>query len=54
MRTLTAALILAPAAALAHEGPAGHAHPHGLEGLALVAVAAVAVAVIWAVRRARR
>jgi MYXO-CTERM domain-containing protein len=50
--TLTAAAAaLAPAAALAHGGPEGHGHPHGLEILAL---GAIAVAAIWAVRRARR
>ena len=44
--------LLAPTAAAAHEGPAGHAHPHGLEGVAL-AVAAVAV-IGWLVWKATR
>ncbi len=48
---LALAAILAPAAAFAHAGPAGHAHPHGIEVLALGAVAAAA---IWAARRALR
>ncbi|MGG7568418.1 hypothetical protein ACQ5SO_19875 [Rhodovulum sp. DZ06] len=39
MKAFAVALILAPAAALAHGGPQGHAHPHGLEGAALVALA---------------
>ncbi|SEA31908.1 hypothetical protein [Rubrimonas cliftonensis] len=46
-----ALLALAPALAVAHDGPAGHLHPHGAEGVAL-ALAAAAVA--WVVlRRAR-
>ncbi|SDW19356.1 hypothetical protein SAMN05444336_101377 [Albimonas donghaensis] len=40
-----------PAAAFAHAGPEGHAHPHGIE---VVALAAIAVAAIWAARRALR
>ncbi|MEC9432197.1 MAG: hypothetical protein VYD87_04755 [Pseudomonadota bacterium] len=50
---LSAALaaILVPAAAFAHAGPEGHSHPHGIETLAL---AALAVAAIWAARRAQR
>lgn len=46
-----AALALSPAAAFAHAGPAGHAHPHGIETLAF---AALAVAAVWAARRALR
>lgn len=52
MKTLTAALVLAPAVALAHSGPAGHAHPHGIEGLALLALAVAAAVLAW--RRVRR
>ena len=51
LRLLSAALILAPAAASAHAGPEGHLHPHGIETLILAAVAGAAL-VIW--RRARR
>lgn len=43
--------VLAPAAAFAHNGPVGHSHPHGIETVALVALA---VAAIWAARRAQR
>ncbi|MEM1313218.1 MAG: hypothetical protein AAGI51_01595 [Pseudomonadota bacterium] len=43
---LTAALV--PGAALAHAGPEGHLHPHGLE---VVLLGAAAVAVIWLARR---
>ncbi|MEO0679587.1 MAG: hypothetical protein AAF192_04130 [Pseudomonadota bacterium] len=50
-RLVSAALVLAPAAALAHAGPEGHAHPHGVEA-ALLALAALAVAGLWL--RARR
>lgn len=39
---------LLPALALAHEGPAGHAHPHGMEAAALAALALAAVGLlIW-------
>jgi MYXO-CTERM domain-containing protein len=47
----TAPILALPAAAFAHGGPAGHAHPHGLEIAALGALALVA---IWALRRSLR
>ncbi|SFI26420.1 hypothetical protein [Albimonas pacifica] len=50
-RTLAALIALAPAAAFAHAGPEGHLHPHGVETLAF---AALAVAAVWAARRALR
>lgn len=43
--------ILTPAAALAHGGPEGHGHPHGLEALLL---GAVAVGLWLVLRRAMR
>ena len=45
IRTLSAAAVsvVAPAAAFAHGGPTGHAHPHGLEVALLGAVAALFV-----------
>ena len=54
MITRAAAVLVAassPVAAFAHAGPEGHAHPHGIE---VVALAAIAVAAIWAVRRVLR
>ena len=52
IRTLAAlSAALAPAAAFAHGGPAGHAHPHGLEIALLGAVAAV---VLFGAARAAR
>lgn len=52
MTRLAALLALAPAAALADGGPAGHAHPHGIEGALIAAV--LAAAAIWAVRSLRK
>lgn len=52
MKRLAFLAALAPAAALAHNGPAGHAHPHGAEGLAIgLAVIALAAWLAW--RRSR-
>jgi len=48
MKYLFPLALLAAAPAFAHDGPAGHAHPHGIEGVAL---ALVAVAVAWGVTR---
>ena len=50
IRTLAFLVALAPTAALAH--PGAHAHPHGLEALA-VAAAALLVLGTWAARRWR-
>jgi hypothetical protein len=52
MRPMLFLAMLAPTLARAHEGPAGHAHPHGLEA-AVLAVAAVAV-IGWLVWKATR
>lgn len=51
MIRLATLAILAPAAALAHAGPEGHAHPHGAEGIALAVLLAAAG---WAAWRALR
>ncbi|MGR3783597.1 MAG: hypothetical protein ACU0DT_20310 [Albimonas sp.] len=50
-RILAALIALAPAAAVAHAGPEGHLHPHGVETLVF---AALAVGAVWAARRALR
>lgn len=51
MRAALVLALLAPVAALAHAGPEGHMHPHGIEGVAL---ALGAVAVAWfALKRAK-
>jgi len=49
MTRILAALpaLLAPAVALAHAGPNGHAHPHGLEIAVLGALAALAAVAAW-------
>ena len=52
MRPMLFVALLAPTAALAHGGPEGHAHPHGMEGTVL-AIAAVAV-VGWLIWKATR
>lgn len=53
MHRLAAVFALIPAAALAHDGPPGHLHPHGIEVMILGALALVAGAVVvW--RRSRR
>ncbi len=44
-------LLLLPTAALAHDGPAGHGHPHGVES---VIGAAFAIALCWGVWRLTR
>jgi hypothetical protein len=57
MKTLVSALALAlsAGAALAHEGPAAHVHPHGGEAvLAALAVMAAVAALAWARRRSGR
>lgn len=46
MKKLAAIAALLPAVALAHDGPAGHAHPHGIEGVLLVALAAAGL-IAW-------
>ena len=55
MRRLAAVFALIPVAALAHDGPPGHLHPHGIEVMILGALALALVAgavVVW--RRTRR
>lgn len=52
MKRIAILATLAPTAALAHNGPAGHAHPHGVEGL-LLGLAVVALAGWLAWRRSR-
>jgi hypothetical protein len=51
MKTLIPLFLLAATPAFADNGPAGHAHPHGLEGVLL---GLVALAVAWGVWRAAR
>ena len=51
MTRLATLLALLPATALAHEGPEGHGHPHGLEGLALGAAALVIGWLVWRIAR---
>jgi len=51
MTRLAALLALLPASALAHGGPEGHAHPHGLEGLALAAAVLVLGWLVWRIAR---
>ena len=51
MKYLAPLFVLAPSAALAHDGPLGHAHPHGLE---IVAWALAAAAVGWLVWKLSR
>jgi len=51
MTRLATLLALFPATALAHGGPAGHAHPHGIEGLALAIGAVVLGWLIWRIAR---
>lgn len=46
MKFLIPLAILAASPAFADNGPAGHAHPHGVEGVAL---ALVALGVAWGV-----
>lgn len=52
-RSIFAAAVLAgaPSLVLAHAGPGGHLHPHGLEGIAL---ALGLVALAWILWRAAR
>lgn len=51
----TAAWMLLPAAALAHEAPAAHVHPHGDWSLAIVALlAAAGVGVLFLLPRGAR
>lgn len=55
IRTVSAAaaaafVALAPLAALAHGGPEGHGHPHGLE-VAILGAVALVVALVWAEAR---
>jgi hypothetical protein len=42
---------LLPGVAAAHGGPEGHAHPHGLEGLLLVAFVALTILALRQMRR---
>jgi|OM-RGC.v1.037681822 hypothetical protein len=52
MARIVLAAALLPTAALAHGGPEGHAHPHGLEGaLIALALAAVVGILVWRARR---
>lgn len=51
IQAFAALAALLPTAALAHEGPEGHLHPHGIEGLL---IAAALIGGIWLFRRARR
>jgi hypothetical protein len=51
MRKLAALAMLTPSLALAHGGPEGHAHPHGLEGLALAAALGLALLALRQIRR---
>ena len=51
MKFLTPLFILAPTMASAHGGPAGHAHPHGLEGVAIALVLAGTGWVVWKLSR---
>ncbi|MEM7497911.1 MAG: hypothetical protein AAF371_07955 [Pseudomonadota bacterium] len=46
MIRIAATIALLPSVALAHGGPAGHAHPHGLEALALVGAAALGILIL--------
>jgi hypothetical protein len=56
IRPFAVLTMLAPGAALAHDGGAGHLHPHGLlEGWALgFALLGAAGALVWGVIRERR
>ncbi len=52
MKSLALALIVAPAAALAHGMPAPHHHPHGVETVWIALAAFLAGGVIaWAIAR---
>jgi hypothetical protein len=50
MFKLSAVASLLPSLALAHGGPAGHAHPHGLESLLLAALVGLAILVFRQMR----
>ena len=49
-RPALAAMVLSTPA-LAHGGPEGHAHPHGLEGLVIVVIVASVGWLIWKATR---
>ncbi len=51
MKYLAPLFVFAPGAALAHDGPLGHADPHGIE---IVAWALAAAAIGWLVLRPSR
>lgn len=51
MLKLAAFAALLPALAAAHGGPDGHGHPHGSEGLILVAVVGLALLALRQMRR---
>ncbi len=51
MKYFAPLLVFTPGAAFAHDGPLGHAHPHGLESVAWALVAAAAGWLVWRLGR---
>ena len=51
MKYLVPLLVVAPTAAIAHDGPLPHSHPHGLEILALAMAAAAVGWLVWKLSR---
>jgi hypothetical protein len=47
MRLIARLAVLVPLPALADAGPAGHTHPHGLEGILLALTLACVAWAVW-------